>query len=115
MVPGPHPERPSGLRSGARRLCLAGTSVLGWRMRTVGLWTWAVGVLVIVISYASNVAVTTGLVVVAVGMAMTAVGRRGRSTGRLRSPSGPMQATTHDVDAQTGTITSDRGWDGPRR
>jgi len=84
-------------------------------MRTVGLWTLAIGVVVVVVSYASDVAVTTGLVVVAVGMALTAAGRGRRSTGRQRSPSGPMQATMHDVDAQTGTITSDRGWDGPRK
>jgi len=72
-------------------------------------------VLVVVISYASNVAVTTGLVVVAVGMALTAAGRGRRRTGRQRSPSGPMQATMHDVDPQAGTITSDRGWDRPRK
>jgi hypothetical protein len=83
-------------------------------MRTVGLWTFAVGIAVVVLGFASGASVTLGLLVVVAGLVLATIGSLGRGTGRSKPPSGPMQATMHDVDPQWGTITSDRGWDFPR-
>lgn len=80
----------------------------------MGLWTFAVGVALLVGTYASGLSVTLGLLVVVAGLVLTTVGSLGRGTGRSKAPSGPMQATMHDVEPQWGTITSDRGWDNPR-
>ncbi len=81
----------------------------------MGLWTFAAGVAVVVLSFASGASVTLGLLLVVAGLVLTTIGSVGRGTGRSKAPSGPMQATMHDVDPQWGTITSDRGWDLPRK
>jgi hypothetical protein len=86
-------------------------------MRTVGYWVLGIGAVVIVVSYASTLPVTIGLLIFALGLLLIAVGRGNGSSGRRRSPSGPMQATMRDANptSHTGTITSDRGWDEPRK
>jgi len=86
-------------------------------MRTAGYWVLSIGVVVIIVSYASTLPVTVGLMIFALGLLLVAVGRGNGNTGRRRPPSGPMQATMHDANpaSHTGAITSDRGWDEPRK
>lgn len=51
-------------------------------MRTVGLWVVAIGAVVFLVCYLTNVPVTAGLSIFALGLLLVAVGQRKPRKGR---------------------------------